>query len=315
MIITNPPTKLADGLWMLGSAAYPIYLLLGENEGTIVEGGIGPMGPLVKEQLSQTEIDPAIVKRILLTHAHPDHVMAIPAFREIFPNASVLASGPASATLSVEKAVGFFCKIDAALTAAMMEAKVISQRHGPEPLSTMKIPVDRALKEGDSLACDGESTGGITLNVLATQGHSDCSLAFHDPARGVLFLGDATGYYLPDHHYWWPNYFTGYEPYLASMRRLADLDVEILCLGHNAVVKDADDVATYFRDAIAATEQYHGRIIDEAKAGKTIRQIAEELGSEAYDKMPLLPLDFFQKNCGLLVKQSTSHEGLEIDKA
>ena len=48
----------------------------------------------------------------------------------------------------------------------------------------------------------------------------------------------------------------------------------------------------------------------ETKAGKPVRQIAEELGAEIHRQTPLLPLDFFQKNCGLLVKQSLKHEGL-----
>ena len=72
----------------------------------------------------------------------------------------------------------------------------------------------------------------------------------------------------------------------------------------------ADDVRAYFSGAIAATEDYHRRIVAEARAGKTPRQIAEQLGSEVYERTQLLPLDFFQKNCGILVKQSLRHEGI-----
>ena len=57
---------------------------------------------------------------------------------------------------------------------------------------------------------------------------------------------------------------------------------------------------TTFGDALAATQEYHQRIVAEAKAGKPARQIAEDLGAEIYAKTPFLPLDFFQKNCGLL---------------
>ena len=41
-----------------------------------------------------------------------------------------------------------------------------------------------------------------------------------------------------------------------------------------------------------------------------LRQLAEEFGAEIHRQAPLLPLDFFQKNCGLLVKQSLKHAGL-----
>ena len=51
------------------------------------------------------------------------------------------------------------------------------------------------------------------------------------------------------------------------------------------------------------------RIFVENKPGK-LSGVAERLGSEIYAKTQLLPLDFFQKNCSLLVKQSLAHEGL-----
>ena len=36
---------------MLGTNEYPLFLFKGEREGTIFEGGVGAMGPLVLEQL------------------------------------------------------------------------------------------------------------------------------------------------------------------------------------------------------------------------------------------------------------------------
>ena len=53
-----------------------------------------------------------------------------------------------------------------------------------------------------------------------------------------------------------------------------------------------------------------GRIAAEARSGKPARQIGEELGAEIHEKTPVLPLDFFQKNCSLLVKQSLRVAGI-----
>jgi hypothetical protein len=61
------------------------------------------------------------------------------------------------------------------------------------------------------------------------------------------------------------------------------------------------------------TKAYHARIVDAAKAGQTVREIAATLGAEVYEKTPLMPLDFFQKNCALLVKQSLKHEGIRAE--
>jgi hypothetical protein len=98
------------------------------------------------------------------------------------------------------------------------------------------------------------------------------------------------------------------------MERLAGLGAAVLCLSHNGVIAGADDAAAYLRNAVAATVAYHQRIVADAKAGKPPAQIAVELGAEVHAKTQLLPLDFFQKNCALLVKQSLAHEGMSVEQ-
>lgn len=308
MLLKDPPLALTDSLWMLGANAYPLYLIKGPNEGAIIEGGTGPMGPLLREQLAAMEVGGDFVKQVIITHAHPDHVMAVPLLKEMFPAAIVLASEPAAQALASEKTMAFFGKIDEALTASLLASGAVADRHR-RTTAVGPIGVDRVLREGDTVAVDE-----LAIQVLETPGHSPCSLSFYEPQGRILMVSDATGYYLPDHHYWWPNYFADYEAYMASMRRLAALGTEVLCLSHNAAIRGAEDVAAYFRDAIAATEQYHQRILTEVRAGKPVRQLAEELGNEVFQKTQLLPLDFFQKNCGLLVKLSMRAAGIAADK-
>ena len=307
MLIKDPPVEITNSLLMLGSNEYPLFLYKGESEGTIFEGGVGAMGPLMIQQMEELGIGKDFVKQVVITHAHPDHVMAVPLCRRTFPCITVLASEVAKMTLAAEKAISFFCKIDSALADSLKKAGVITDEHRPQPLDEMQIAVDRVIKEGDTIEVDSAAS----FSVLETPGHSDCSLSFWEPNQKILLLSDATGYYLPEHDCWWPNYFTDYGTYLGSMERLAGLGAEILCLSHNGVIKGGEDVASYFDGAISATKEYHRRIIDGAEAGKPTRQIAEELGSEVYEKTPLLPLDFFQKNCGLMVKLSLRHEDMD----
>jgi glyoxylase-like metal-dependent hydrolase (beta-lactamase superfamily II) len=334
MLISDPPVQINRNLWMLGSNEYPLYFVESEGERAIFEGGVGSMGPLVLEQMDdfvvieasvrgggvgsigppaveqiEAGIDRASIRQLVIPHAHPDHVMAVPLLRETLPALTVVASEPAAAALANEKAISFFLKIDGALTASLLEKGVIGESHRPKPLAEKTIPVDRVVHEGDTIA-----VGALAFHVLQTPGHSDCSLSFHEPDRAVLFVSDAAGYYMPDHDAWWPDYFSGYRAYLESLERLAALGAEVLCLGHRGVVTGADAVRSHFVRALAAARQYHERIVGEIKSGKPARQLAEELGSEVYDKTPLLPLDFFQKNCGLLVKQSLRHEGIPLDE-
>ena len=305
MLIKDPPVEITDSVVMLGTNEYPLYLVRGQTEGAIFEGGVGAMGPVLRQQLDALEITGGFIKQVIVTHGHPDHVMAVPMFRKIFPGVTVSASKMAAATMSAEKAVSFFAKVDQGLTASLLAAGSIGEEHRPEPLAEMQIPVDRVLADGDTVA-----VGSLSFNVLETPGHSDCSLSFHEPRAGILVISDATGYYLPEHEWWWPNYFSGYAAYLDSMRRLSALPAEVLCLSHNAALTGADDVKAYFDGAIGATEAYHQRIVAQAREGKAVREIAEQLGSEVHEKTQLAPLEFFQKNCGLLVKQSMKHEGM-----
>ncbi len=310
MLIKDPPAAITAQLVMLGTNEYPLFLFKGEREGTVFEGGVGAMGPLALEQLQGLGIGRDFVKQVVVTHAHPDHVMAVPLFREAFPGVKVLASAAAAATLSAAKAIAFFRQVDEALTGSLAKAGRITEAHRPRPLAEDRIAVDRLIKEGDTVAVDV----GVAFRVLETPGHSECSLSFHEPSAGVLVISDATGYYMPDGEFWWPNYFSGYAAYLASIRRLAELKAEVLCLSHNGVIKGAQAVRAYFDGALAATEGYHERIVAEARAGKPVRDMAHELGAEVYARTQLLPLDFFQRNCGLLVKQSLRHAGLEAGK-
>jgi len=310
MLIQDPPVQILDRLWMLGTTGYPIYLYRGRQGDTMFEGGIGPVAAVLRQQLQDLDVPADRVRRLIVTHAHPDHVMAVPAMKDTCPNLEVLASPIAARTLAAEKAVSFFAKMDDALTGSLIGLGLATEEQRRAPLSENRIAVDREVKEGDTIEVDE----GLAFQVIETPGHSDCSLSFYEPQAKVLIISDATGYYMPDHEDWWPNYFIDYGKYLRSIERLSEIGAEVLCLSHNGAIRGADDVVAYFNRAIAATKAYHERIVGQVRSGKTVREVAEALGQEIHDKSPLMPLEFFQKNCSILVKASLAHEGIEVEK-
>ncbi|NOZ21920.1 MAG: MBL fold metallo-hydrolase [Planctomycetes bacterium] len=197
MLIKDPPVEIIDNLWMLGSNLYPLFLFKGTSDAILFEGGTGAMGPLVLVQMEALAIDKGLVKQLVITHAHPDHVMAIPLLRQALPEAQVLGCEAAAATLAAAKALAFFCKIDGALTNALLEAEVITDAHRPEPLTEQQIAVDRIICEDETILVGGDAA----FKVLATPGHSECSLSFYEQSRKLLLISDATGYYMPEHNY------------------------------------------------------------------------------------------------------------------
>ncbi len=305
MSLKPPPFPITENLWIFGSTAYPLYLFRDGSEAILFEGGIGATPPLLVEQMEAVGIPLTAIRQLAITHAHPDHVMGIPRLRELIPGLCVIASEKAAQTLAFEKAVAIFAQMDQTLLAALAERGAVRPEHVPPPLADKQIAVDRTVGEGDSI-----EVGKSRFQILATPGHSDCSLSFYEPQRKILIISDATGYYMPDDDAWWPNYLSGLDAYLRSMERLAAIDAEVLCLSHNAVIEGAANIRDYLQRAIADTRQYHGRIVEETQAGKSVREIAESLGADVYAKTDVMPIDFFQKNCGLLVKHSLKHEGL-----
>lgn len=310
MLINKVPAEITDELLMLGTSEYPLYLVRGKSQSIVFEGGTSSMGPVLEEQLGRLGIDKSSIRLVVITHAHPDHVMAVPLFRQMLPDITVISSEAAARTLASSKALSFFCQVDEALSGSLAKAGIIADKQQAPPCTVEEITIDRTVKEGDTITVEP----GVAFEVLETPGHSDCSLSFHEPGRQILLISDATGYYMPEHECWWPNYFTDYEAYVASMERLAGLGAETLCLSHNGVIRGAADVKTYFEGAIASTRALHERIVSEARAGRGVREIAEELGAEVHAKSALLPLEFFQKNCGLLVKNSLRYAGIDVKK-
>lgn len=309
MLVQNPPVEISRNLWMLGTTEYPFYLYAGRERGTLFEGGIRATGPILRDQLQQLGVRFETITQLVVTHAHPDHVLAVPAVREMCPGVQVLASEPAAKTLAVEKVVGFFCKLDDTLTGALARAGLVPDAGPQPPLVELRIPVDHVLRDGDAITVDD----GVAFRVLATPGHSDCLLSFYEPNAKILIISDATGYYLPHSRFFWPNYFVDYGAYVDSIERLAGLDTTVLCLSHNGVVQGAADIAAYFRDTLAATRAYHERIVAAARAGQSVKTIADTLGAEVHAQSPLMPVEFFQKNCALLVKNSLRHAGIQVE--
>ncbi len=306
MLVKNPPVKIADRLWMLGTTAYPIYLMQGDDECALIEGGLGVVASPVLRQIELLGIDKSRIRQAVITHAHPDHVMALPALCQAFPGIRLAASELATKALAAEKTLAFFHQVDQAFTQSLIDLGWAQTGDRPTAgAAPGPMTIDTVLHEGDTL-----QAGDAAFTVLATPGHSDCSISLYEPSRRLLVVSDASGYYMPDQGTWWPNYFTDYKVYLDSMRRLAGLDAEVLCLSHNGAITGAADVATYWREAIGATEAYHRRIVEAVHAGRNTRELAAELGDEVYRHVPLLKPDFFQKNCMLLVKQSLRAEGI-----
>jgi glyoxylase-like metal-dependent hydrolase (beta-lactamase superfamily II) len=164
------------------------------------------------------ELDAPIV-RILLTHAHDDHVGALDALALALPNADVLMSERDARLLAGDRS------LDADEPATKLRGGLKGQKTRPT-----------------AFVADGDHVG--SLRVVAAPGHTPGHLAFLDERDGTLLCGDAFttvgGVETSARVHWrFPlsTAATWHRPTeLASARALRALDPARLAPGHGRIV-------------------------------------------------------------------------------
>jgi glyoxylase-like metal-dependent hydrolase (beta-lactamase superfamily II) len=202
---------------------------------TLIDAGLPGSAPLIAEGIQQAGYRPADLRRLVLTHFHPDHIGAaadIAGWGEV----EVLAHHADAPFIRGETAGP---PPDLADWERPLYDQVVGQRPsesaGPSEPAVAPGPalvpgpvlaprIDRELGDGDEL---GFGDGAVTV---AVPGHTPGSIAVYLPRHQVLFAGDAAAR--------GPNgrvisvFNVDRAEAAASLRRLAGLSAAVACFGH-----------------------------------------------------------------------------------
>lgn len=178
-----------------------IYLVKAEKS-IVIDCGTGAHHDKVVKDLLKF-INPKDVDTIVLTHRHFDHTGGAQSLQRAL-DANIVVHESAEEALS---------NGDDITTAARAFGKDFP-----------KLEV-RALREGDVL-----DLGDTKLKILHTPGHSICSISLFDEITKTLFPGDTV--YTDGGIGRWDLPTGNYDELVASIRRLAAMDVKNLYPGH-----------------------------------------------------------------------------------
>ena len=178
--------------------------------------------------MAETGIAWTAIRRILLTHMHPDHVGMLPRLRAL-TGAEVLIHRAEAEYLNAIVAAGRAPWIDEALRTAGAPAPLATEVH--EAMSDVRrslrhLDPDVALEGGEEIA-----TALGPMQIVWTPGHSVGHICLYWPERKLMYSGDHMIEKITPNIPWLPGRDCLAE-YLASLQKLIPLEIDKIFPSH-----------------------------------------------------------------------------------
>ncbi|MDZ4669861.1 MAG: MBL fold metallo-hydrolase [Phototrophicales bacterium] len=205
-----------------------VYAIKDPDGITLIDTGISLAGKRILKQLAGAGYAPNSVKRILITHAHPDHIGGLP-YLVAQTGAEVICS-------SIEKPV------------IQGEIPIPRRPSGLRPPNTKAKPVmvGRTVDDGDVIP---DVMGG--LQAIHTGGHAPGHIAFWQPEREILFSGDVIFNLRKKMNLPWKMLTVDMEQNKLSVKKLVTLTPKMICFGHgDPVTENATGLLRDFANAL-----------------------------------------------------------------
>ncbi|MFI8291487.1 MBL fold metallo-hydrolase [Streptomyces sp. NPDC085614] len=195
------------------------FLWQDDGELTLIDAGWTGAAPEIEAALRGAGVDPARLRRIVLTHCHRDHVGSAGELADRF-GAEILAHRLDAPVIRGEAPVP---------EPMLLDWEIPLHAHGLTVPEAPPTRVDRELEDGDVLDF------GDGAVVVHAPGHTDGSIAIHLPRHDVLFTGDTVA---SVQGVTFGVFHVDRERAMASMRRLSDLKPSVICCGHGDPVTE-----------------------------------------------------------------------------
>jgi glyoxylase-like metal-dependent hydrolase (beta-lactamase superfamily II) len=264
--------KVIERLWFLGREESGVYLLEGNDGSMIVSGGMSYIVPDLLRQFKEFGIDEERIKKLLILHAHFDHVGIVPFFKRRHPGIEIYASQRGWEILKMDKAINTINEFSRAVTKRMGREEVYSTFD----LDWRGDISGKVVREGDRI-----DLGGLGAAIIEIPGHSSCCIAAYVPEFKVLFPTDGGG--IPFDKTIITSGNSNYTKYQESLERLKGLPVEYYCADHYGYVT-GEEAREFITKTIEMASRKRTLMEEVYRSTRDIDVAAEKLVSSFYDE-------------------------------
>ncbi len=212
--------KITESVFQVGDSGCSVYLVHSSGRYALIDIGMDfdQIKGIEKRGISFDSVEYCII-----THCHIDHIHALAALREYAPWVKVVAHEFDSEPI---EQIGF-------------DGRTAASWYSVE-YTPVKLDVKMS---GDSLSLQ---LGSLSLNLIHIPGHTPGSIAVVCESDGyrVLFGQDIHGPFMDE-------FGSDLRAYKQSMKRLLDLNADILCEGHFGVIRPAESVRGFIEGYLA----------------------------------------------------------------
>jgi glyoxylase-like metal-dependent hydrolase (beta-lactamase superfamily II) len=266
------PGKIIERLWFLGREESCVYLLEGNDGSMIVSGGMSYIVPDLLRQFKEFGIDEERIKKLLILHAHFDHVGIVPFLKRRHPRIEIYASQRGWEILKMDKAMNTINEFSRTVTKRMGRDEVYSTFD----LDWREDISGKVVREGDRI-----DLGGLEAAILEIPGHSSCCIAAYVPEFKVLFPTDGGG--IPFDKTIIPSGNSNYTKYQESLERLKSLPVEYYCADHYGYVTGVE-AREFVSKTIEMASQKRAQMEEVYRSTRDIDVAAQKLVSSFYEE-------------------------------
>lgn len=243
-------------------------LLPGRDTTVLYDTGMAYCGPELVQNIKK-ELNGATLDYVLISHTHYDHIGGLPYLRGEWPELISIGSRYGRDVLNKPGALATIRHM------SFLAANTYGKPNLEFPLyQDGDLRIDEIVGDGDIL-----HFGDLSIRVIETKGHTNCSLSYYLENEEILFASESTGVPLEREVISAP-YLSSYKDTLASIKTCRQLNPQYIYCPHYLLVEE-DWKAQYWELAEKASAELKEFILTCIEQGME-QEPFEQLAIERY---------------------------------